>query len=230
MRYLVAVPVCHRDNWEECPLWVGDHPDLTARPTPAERIAAVRDTWWKSLSFDRRFFYGYQGRHAPASRADEVELEVPDYFRFHCAKNQAMFRWALEHDYDYVYRCDDDTFVHPARLEQHARELTGDQIGYLPHPQWSGNYITGGAGYWISRKGMELVVSSPITRTHEDDLWIGRLLKDSGVIRVHDPRYRPGLDGDDGHSVIPERLLGNKTFIAVHSCSPETMKQLWRQT
>ena len=119
-KVLVAVPVCHKDDWNGCPLWVGDHTpeNLQSRSTPEERLQAVRDTWWSSLTLDKKFFFGQGSR---TLRDDEVILPVPDRFRYHCLKNQMMFRWALEHDYDWVFRCDDDAYVRPDRLTEARR-------------------------------------------------------------------------------------------------------------
>ena len=222
-KVLVAVPVCHNDDWNECPLWVGDHTpeNLQSRPTPQERIQAVRDTWWSDLTFDKKFFFG---RGSRTLRDDEIILPVPDRFKKHCLKNQMMFQWALDNDYDWVFRCDDDAYVRPDRLTEASTELLGDQIGWGPWVGQGNNYITGGAGFWLSRKALSRIADAPITKTHEDDLWIGRdVLARPDIRRVHDPRYCPAT-ASDGHGVDVTKLPSN--WITVHSCSPKVMKEI----
>ncbi len=213
MKVLVAIPSCHKDDWTRCRAWIDGH-DLTTRFTPEARREAVRQTWWNKLPYDYRFFFG----RGEATQPDEVILDVPDGFSHHCDKNRAMFRWALWHGYDWVFRCDDDTFVRALEVPTY-----GDQVGWGPDLSVAHNYITGGAGFWISRRAMDLVVTAGCERTHEDDLWIGRdVLERSGLVRVHDPRYYPSPT----HFVEPGKLP--EGWLTCHSCTPEMMRHLWR--
>lgn len=218
MKVLIAVPVCHKDDWGGCPVWEGDHNNLASRPTPQERLQAVRETWWPELTSDKKFFFG-GGTREP--REDEIILPCPDSFRFHCQKNQEMFRWAVRNGYDWVFRCDDDTYV---RTDKLVVPKSGDQIGWGPWLGRGNNYITGGAGFWLSRAALALIVKAPLTKTHEDDLWIGRdVLANSGVRIIHDPRYCPAT-ASDGHGVDVTKLPAD--WITVHSCPPQVMKEI----
>jgi hypothetical protein len=220
VKILLGIPVCRTDAFNNCPIWLGDHADLSSRATPEERRNAVRETWWSQLTVDRRFFFG---TNSGTPLDDEIFLDVPDSFDRHCQKNQAMFEWALENGYDFVFRSDDDTYVRADKLEQAAQSLNADQIGWCPWLGAGSNYITGGAGFWISRRAMEAVVATPVTRTHEDDLWIGRSVfaPHPELTRKHDPRYVPG----DKHYADPSQL-SNIDWITAHSCTPAVMREL----
>jgi hypothetical protein len=213
---LVAVPSCRKDDWSQCPAWIGDHSSLLDRATPAERRQAVRDTWWNRLNGDHRFFFGHTN---DVLLNDEISLPVSDSFRFHCDKNKAMLSWALQQGYEWVFRCDDDTFIKADQLEIPEK---GDQVGWGPELGNWHNYITGGAGFWLSRAAVELIVNSPTTKTHEDDLWIGRdILEKSSLDRVHDPRYYPSPT----HTIEIDKLPND--WITCHSCTPEIMRALF---
>lgn len=210
-KVLVAIPTCHSDKWDGCKAWIGDHKDLSKRPSPAERRQAVRDTWWNKQAFDYMFFFG-QGE---TSLPDEITLNVPDDFPHHCRKNQEMFKWAFRRGYDWVFRCDDDTYV--KRLEIPTE---GDQIGWGEHLGVHRNYITGGAGFWVNRKSMELIATADVgNRTHEDDLWIGQDVLHR-CNRVHDPRYFPSPN----HAVDIDNLPAD--WLTCHSCTPVIMRAL----
>jgi hypothetical protein len=47
---------------------------------------------------------------------DELGLPIPDGYFYLTHKAKAAFAWALANDYDYVFRCDTDTFIHIPRL------------------------------------------------------------------------------------------------------------------
>ena len=216
-KVLVAVPNCHKDNWKNCPNWLLDHsPELlAARATPEERRACVRETWWNKQPYDYRFFFGLNGGRKPL--ADEVFLEVPDDFEYFAQKNKAICRWAIEQKYDWMFHCDDDTYVRRLELPTH-----GDQIGRAPFGFGGKNYICGGSGYWLSRKAMQLLVADRCAYSHEDDVWIGQVMQHPTIERVHDPRYYQ----QHPHLVIPS-LLPNG-WLTCHSCTPNVMRELWQ--
>ena len=74
------------------------------------RVQALRDTWIPAVKdMDVRVFLGH---HAEPGQ-DEVQLDVPDDYKHLRHKVQAMFRWAVDQGYDYVFKVDDDVLVLP---------------------------------------------------------------------------------------------------------------------
>jgi hypothetical protein len=96
---------------------------------------------------DYRFFLGV-GHSSPAE--DEVILPVRDDYVALPAKVRAAMQWALDHDYDYVFKCDRDTFIHGDRLAK-AVPIGEDYVGLVGN---EGDCAGGGAGYWVSRLAM----------------------------------------------------------------------------
>jgi len=97
---------------------------------------------------DYRFVLGAGNSNAIE---DELILPVRDDYLALPVKMRAAFRWALEHEYDYVFKCDRDTFLHVDRLLASGREhaQAGDDfVGLVGNP---GDCCGGGAGYWLSR-------------------------------------------------------------------------------
>ncbi len=100
---------------------------------------------------DFRFFLGAGTCNCHGySTADEVILPVRDDYMALPAKVRAAMQWALDHDYDYVFKCDRDTFVHADRLAQ-AIPVGQDFVGLVGN---EGDCCGGGAGYWVSRLAM----------------------------------------------------------------------------
>lgn len=139
----------------------------------------ARDTWLKDCPVDYRFFLG-EGQIGPLQE-DEVLLPVGDYYRDAAQKMKAIIKWVLPKDYDYIFKCDVDTYVCIPRLlksgfEQHRWS------GYGGPPPY------GGSGYWINRQAMEILSKSEIDSPAEDH-WVGRNLNAAGWQPLQDKRY-----------------------------------------
>lgn len=153
---------------------------------------SLRDTWVKEIpeGVDYRFFLGSpQVITAP----DEVVLTVGDSFQDITHKAVALYTWALEHDYEYVFKADLDTLIRPVLLLQCGFEQW-DYMGGKNH-----YFASGGAGYWVSKKAMQHIVSRPITTGPEEDLHTAHALLENGIELHADDRFKfcPGDSMDD---------------------------------
>ena len=121
----------------------------------ADKRQAVRDAWFPRGvdGMDARF---YMGRGEIAEEEDTVVLDVSDDYMSLPAKVVAFFRHALEHfQFDWLFKCDDDTFVAVERLRELA-ELGCDAVS---NPSvLSENFMSGGAGYLLRRWVVEKIV------------------------------------------------------------------------
>jgi hypothetical protein len=174
---------------------------------------ALRRTWIPHMvaGIDCKIFVGQGNR---ALTPDEERLDIPDDYAHLPEKSQAMRKWALEHDYDFMFKADRDTYLSPRRLCDSGFERY-DYSGHFPmHPQEGylpadgknfSDYIdgrgvypycSGGCGYWTSKRAMEAVVAAPLDWKRLDnkgnpaeDLWIPNILFPLGIRGYHDPRY-----------------------------------------
>ncbi len=148
---------------------------------------AERETWLRDLppGVGYRFFLGY----APVFSLvdDEEYLDVGDSFSDVTAKSVAMHRWALEHGYDFVFKADLDTFVRPVALLQSGFEgehyTGGRNCQGIP-------FASGGSGYWLSKKAMQIVADAPVTPGPAEDLHVATVLHAQGINMYHDSRYQ----------------------------------------
>jgi hypothetical protein len=167
---------------------------------------AVRETWlkiWADCVCDYKFVLG---RGCDNPREDELVFDVDDGYRGMSYKSQAMHRWVIEHGYSHTFHCSTDTYIIVPRLLSSNFE-SGDYIGCAISGHWpeydaEGVYRTFyhepyaqlGAGGWLSSRSSSIIAKSNpsaagVPFTTADDLWIGQVLRQSGIRIKHDARY-----------------------------------------
>ena len=178
---------------------------------------AVRETWFPRGvdGVDARFFMGCGGI---MEEEDTVVLDVADDYDHLPAKVMAFFRHALEHfDFDWLFKCDDDTYVDLSRLPDLALDgvdLVGNRF------LWERGAPSGGAGYLLSRRIVErLVREGTLPDTGDEDLLIGREAMRLGAVVMATNRLRhnahsyPRQDND----LVSAHWLGPERMRAVHT-------------
>ena len=158
--------------------------------------SAIRETWGSQLplGWDLRFFLGGilpnekfdvpmdspgPGSIGPLSndRAgtliqtspplnDEVVLDVPDGYFYLPWKTTESLRWALERDYDFIFRIFTDTYVFPEQLKKSGFEehdFVGRTFTCPPCKAHAKGHDAphGGCGYWTSARAAKIVVDYP---------------------------------------------------------------------
>lgn len=195
------------------------------------RAATQRSTWARNVvGADVRFFLGGS---APSAYDDEVILDVKDDYVSLPAKVQAMHRWALAHNYDFVFKCDDDVYVQPERLmasnfamSDYCGRLRGASGGY-PAPYASG------FGYWLSRRAMAITSEAELTKDGAEDRWVGNTLMNAGILCTADYRYVVARSEKTVRSGTEGPRRGNRIIAACEYDKPELMQAVhldWQLT
>jgi hypothetical protein len=155
------------------------------------------------------------------------DLEVSDDYEQLPAKVKAVCEFALDNNFDFLFKCDSDTFIFLDRLLASGFEQY-DYSGWTGGiAEVSEEYASGGAGYWLSRKAFEIVAKAPLTKETAEDKWVGRVLYDAGIIVHRDTRY--GVPTRWG-SHEPERNPFDDTdLLTWHPSPPKRMYELWNQ-
>ncbi len=206
MRLLIAVKSCRRDKER------GDH-------------QVIRDTWGKHIPENANllFFMGYVPHYMLEN--DEVMVDAPDDYDNLAYKTRAIARWFLDTVYDFVFFCDNDTFIVPERLIRcgfqnydvagrfgslHSLGTTfhyRDPKGVYPdcHP-----WPSGGIGYFLSRKAAEIIAHQEQTLFVED-MQVGQVLGpliQMGKITAYDiPSFECNVSWH-----FPRRAYGNQVY------------------
>ncbi len=124
---------------------------------------ALRDTWLPDVAKEPGLHYKiFMGQGSKPDKEDEVFLDVPDDYQHISYKGREIHKYALDNDYDFVYKCYPDTYLCPSRLMRSDFQ-NYDYVGNFACKLKSGQqYCTGGTGYWLSRKAYSLLIDCPI--------------------------------------------------------------------
>lgn len=166
MRPLIAIITCHKFK---------------------DRADAQRETWIPEMAslvsedkrFDIKFFLGQGATRDPLP--DEVFLDVPDDYKSLPYKVRAAFKWALDHGYDKVVKCDDDTFIFPERIVHDIPRApySGRLNKSMPHLAKKG--WCSGFCYWVQGEALTMVANAPKITQSAEDLWVGQFLGENGI-------------------------------------------------
>lgn len=190
---------------------------------PNARVPAVRETWAKDFSSHKnatvKFFYG----DGPKEMLDdEVLLKgVPDDYAHLPQKTIAICGYAKEHGFDYVLKCDDDSYLWADRLMLEVQSV-GDFAGHI-----NGGTCSGGCGYWLSKRAFEEVVRNPIESHWAEDVTVGMIMKAAGIPPQELPMHQPGgtahwfMNGGFDASKLHNRLA------CIHAVQPEMMRKIY---
>ena len=185
MKLLVAIKSCRAD------LSRGHHD-------------VIRNTWGRNLGdVDLRFFVG-QGETISDLKADEEVVNVLDGYDSLPFKTQAILRWTLTRNYDYVYLADTDTYIIVYKLMKCGFE----NVDYMGRNAWplgiSRPYVardrhgkdwpieecwpwmSGGYGYFLSRRAAEFVVKAT-PNIWAEDMFVGGVLGplyEQGLVKI----------------------------------------------
>lgn len=197
--------------------------------TPAEmtdRRQACATTWVgrlrKSPNVEVVFLVG-TGTAEAWLDGDVLHLPCGEGYSALVHKIREFCRWALTQDFDYLFQCDDDTFVVADRFLEYD-PAGRDYVGVDPVDQLKPKYASGGAGYWLSRRAAEAVAQMDVERTivessiNAGDYCVYWVLKDRFTF-TNDQRFQAWNQ--------PHRLpKSSNEIVTVHYVHPSEMHRL----
>lgn len=104
-------------------------------------------------------------------------------------------RWALQRDYDYVLKCDDDVILNPTEFlnsDYTQYDFTGraNRPPTVDNPFW----VPMGFNYVISRRAMALVAAADLPNRwngdNDDERWVSETLNGGGIGLHDNVNYR----------------------------------------
>lgn len=182
-----------------------------------ERRQACRETWLSEMpdSVDYIFGVGLELLRPWQVDGDVLGLPGPDDYGGLPQKVKDLCRWFLGKDIKYLFKCDDDTYVRLDRLAKIPKGLDycGGRVS-RDRP-----YLSGGAGYLLSRKAARAIVQSGMDPIGAEDRLVGEVLAAVGIEPVFDPRFCWN------EAKVP---LPHNEVISTHYCSPDRLRELHR--
>lgn len=189
-----------------------------ARQTYEQR-RACRINWINRLTPSNVHTMFVVGR-GPAIREPLVhQLDVEDGYWDLPAKMRAAFRHALAtDDFDWLYKCDDDSFVHLGRLAEYVSALPSHSRNIYGAPIDGQDTLSGGGGYVLHRDMVERIVADPaFPDTGREDVEVCEAVKRAGGNVVKEKRFNMHDD--------PAPNLHND-LISAHHLSPRMMRKI----
>jgi hypothetical protein len=176
VRLLIGVISCgkHHARREACRLsWV-----------PAAGTAAATGG---EDAVDVVFVVGVADLAEPWRGGDTLYVPCPDDYGHLPRKTWWLARAARDRGYDYLFKCDDDTFVHVGRLVDRARA----GAAFAGHEVVPG-VASGGAGYLLDAASAAVLAERMAgVAAGAEDVAASRALAAAGVRLDHDPRFWP---------------------------------------
>lgn len=182
----------------------------SCRKNAAQRYA-IRRTWAKTIPGQVRVEF-FVGAGPQPCEAGVWELACEDSYEALPSKVQAFMAWALgEPEWDFLFKCDDDTYV---ALERLQTLLTGADFMGSADTAGSG-FASGGGGYLISRRCAQIIAEADAAPAGAEDVWVSGQLRQAGI------RLEPSRWLQMDHRVLPGP---QNDLVTAHWCSPETME------
>jgi Galactosyltransferase len=142
-----------------------------------DRRSAVRETWLRTLPFGIRVLF-FSGDAKATDEPGLVSLPVQDTYEHLAGKVHCFYRYALEHyDFEYLFKCDDDTYVRPERL----CALPRSGVDFLGSMEVLRGYAQGGAGYLMSRPMVKHFASQSVVTDRPEDVFFTERAIASGM-------------------------------------------------
>jgi hypothetical protein len=165
--------------------FIGDGTPTGEDETPLRAMVAGAHDNNRGINYEEKCKTGETQPAAYSPKDDEVVLQVPDDYFHLVFKVRKMHQWALDHGFEYVYKCDVDTYVDLERLMRSGFEQH-DFTGWQSSPQHP--VVAGGGGYWLSRRALQVSAAAPI-QVWAEDHWISNSLCHVAIPLHNDTRY-----------------------------------------
>lgn len=229
-KILIAVPTCFAFDYETKWEHKGNPQygfDMHVSG-PNDQTQAVRETWGSHVAafknVDLKFFYGLPKEGYPRKpEADEIFLDCPDGYGSLPLKTVGVCKYAAENGYQFVFKCDTDTWVNVEKLLVELLENNFDYAGYL-----HGGVCSGGPGYLLSRHACNIIAQQGRSPQHwAEDVHVSRVLGNAGIRPLMLQGHRPGFSAHfffgNGKAFDPSRITDD--VITAHAVFPEQMRQ-----
>jgi len=190
-----------------------------------ERRQAVIDTWANDLlpGDELVFIVGDPTANRTYRAGNLLIAPCPDVYRHLTDKVYWFFKWAsLNSRAEYVFKCDDDTYIRPERM---ASLPDGEYVGHkLYHKKHGVTYASGGAGYrlpmWLLpglTEELKCSMSDPPKFETIEDMMVGDTLNRMGYSIRHSGLLKPRQI----NTPLPDNCQAT-----CHYCVPERLHEI----
>lgn len=198
-----------------------------------DRRERCRQTWMRdATAMGVDAFFLMAADDGPRRDGDILYIPGHDAYDFLPQRTLWFCRYALERDdWDWLFKCDDDTYVCMTRLlaavEEYSRQPNVSYVG----AEWTPgvNYGSGGAGYLINRQCARIIASEMLNPIGSEDMMVGQhlgrrrhyLTIDQRFVPYGNENLRPKPDNDliTLHAVGAELFYQTASEVGLESVS-----------
>jgi hypothetical protein len=176
-----------------------------------DRDDMCRRTWIPkatALGIDVVFLRGGSPSGQAERHGDILLLPTPTDYRSLPQRTRAFCKWFLETDATRIFKADNDSWVCPERLLAFER-WDADLFGNEPGGHFRG-WVSGGAGYGLSRRAAEVVAEHLVTPVGAEDKLVTQVLSQHGIkpLFVTPRRFISwGIDAPDRRPTLSNCLI-----------------------
>lgn len=182
-----------------------------------DKRTAIRETWAPLNGEVETILIEGGAQGTSLSTQGILRLPCDDGYRSLIQKMQGFCRWILRRRvFQWLLKCDDDTYVAMDRLKLLLDTATADYIG-----RDFGGFASGGAGYLLSRKAVEIVAAAPDVPAGEpEDVAISQILKTAGIFLHNCNQFEADKSGpwpEPGNSLITGHYVTPRQMVRLHA-------------
>lgn len=156
-------------------------------------------------------------------------------------KTYKMLKKSLDYDWDFLFKCDDDTYLEFSRLEEFLKKYNPKEDLYIgcmigkgikPFP-----YAQGGAGYALTRSSvekclevLETLYDDQSRNRKAEDFSVGLSLREQGINLISSKLFnstKPWI-AKDNQSICCNAILKDNC-ITTHYINPETILKVHKE-
>lgn len=197
-----------------------------------ERADACLATWIKDIKSPHDyFFYGDKIQSQAMGKTWNCSPDEGEHRHRLPKKTYKMLVKSLDYEWDFLFKCDDDTYVAFDKLINLLKNYIPDDELYIGRKIVNPlAYAQGGAGYVLSRSAMqarvnasEIFLTSPIS----EDRTLGTALKSQGIDLIPaDLLSTPNpKTAKQNQSVCIDAIIKDNK-ITTHYVNPQTMQKI----
>jgi len=202
----------------------------------SDLLKACLDTWIKNIQPPHDYvIYGDERQSNTYDKCWNCSPEEGERRHRLPIKTLNMLKKALNEDWDFLFKCDDDTYVNFPKLVEYLKDFDKHDVLYIGGPIFNPfPYAQGGAGYVLTRSAiiksmdrLQEVCHNPETNKRAEDYSIGFALKESGILLIDSPLLlspSPHNARKDQSICFNQIKSGN---ITSHYLRPETMRKIY---
>lgn len=219
---------------------------LTCSETQKQADACL-NTWVKDIESPHKyFFYGDSAQSTSMKNTWDCSPDLGEDRARLPEKTYKMLKQSLSYDWDFLFKCDDDTFLVFRKLVRFLENFNSKKEIYLGTTiglEWQKKdptikkplpYAQGGAGYILSRSAaikclnsLKLFYDNQIKNKEMEDYSVSLALNMEKINMMHtDNLSSVSVSNRENQSLCIDSIIIDGK-ITTHHVKPETMKQLY---